>query len=69
MIAVYVEQEHILLSEEKPCMRLMIYDLHISPLTPGITRPPKRLRMRAALMRVGCMPLLGCLPSIEDLLY
>jgi hypothetical protein len=31
MIAVYVEQEHVPLSEEKPCMRLMIYDLHISP--------------------------------------
>jgi hypothetical protein len=37
MIAVYVEQEHVPLSEEKPCMRLMIYDLHFNPLTPGIS--------------------------------
>ena len=27
-------------------------------LTPGITRPPERLKMKAPLMRVGCMPFL-----------
>src|SRR5215218_3775183 len=32
-----------------------------SCLTPGITRPPARLSyMRAAVSRVGCMPLLDC---------
>jgi hypothetical protein len=28
--------------------------------TLGITRPPKRLSLRATLLRVGCMPLLCC---------
>jgi hypothetical protein len=31
-----------------------------SSITPGITRPPERLKIRAALKRVGCMPLLWC---------
>jgi hypothetical protein len=31
---------------------------HKKRLTPGITRPLLPLMMRAALMRVGCMPLL-----------
>jgi hypothetical protein len=36
MIAVDVEDESIALLKEKPCLRLMIYNLHLSPLTPGI---------------------------------
>ena len=53
MIAVYVEQEHVPLSEEKPCVRLMIYDLHFSPpLTPGITRRPERFDVHE-IYRVG----------------
>jgi hypothetical protein len=36
----------------------MSYDI-IGGLTLGITRPPSRLNLRAALMRVGCMPLFG----------
>ncbi len=32
MIAVYVKQEGIAPFKEKPCVRLMIYNLNISPL-------------------------------------
>ena len=33
MIAIYVEQERILPLKEKPCLRFMIDNLHMSPLT------------------------------------
>src|SRR6185503_15754240 len=41
-------------------LRLLIsFSDRRSGITPGITRPQSTLMMRAVLLRVGCMPLLG----------